>query len=55
MAAEMASESSAKPRVLVLGGVGFLGRNFVHYLVKNELASSIRVADKRMSLMSYFR
>jgi len=32
--------------VLVLGGVGFIGRNFVKYLVDNRLASYIRVVDK---------
>lgn len=37
---------SDKPRVLVLGGVGFIGRNFVQYLWDNELCSKIRVADK---------
>ena len=36
----------SKPNVLVLGGVGFIGRNFVHYLVKNNLAGKIRVIDK---------
>jgi len=36
----------SKPNVLVLGGVGFIGRNFVHYLVKNDLAAKIRVIDK---------
>jgi len=35
-----------KPRVLVLGGVGFIGRNFVKYLVDNRCASYIRVVDK---------
>ncbi|KAL8566462.1 hypothetical protein ACOMHN_015098 [Nucella lapillus] len=35
-----------RPRVLVLGGTGFIGRNFVQYLVNNDLASKIRVADK---------
>jgi nucleoside-diphosphate-sugar epimerase len=35
-----------KPKVLVLGGVGFIGRNFVQYLVENKLASFIRVVDK---------
>lgn len=35
-----------KPKVLVLGGVGFIGRNFVKYLVDNDLASYIRVVDK---------
>jgi len=36
----------SKPNVLVLGGVGFIGRNFVKYLVDNNLASKIRVVDK---------
>jgi len=36
----------SKPNVLVLGGVGFIGRNFVHHLVKNNLAAKIRVVDK---------
>jgi nucleoside-diphosphate-sugar epimerase len=35
-----------KPNVLVLGGVGFIGRNFVKYLVDNNLASRIVVVDK---------
>jgi len=37
---------SHKPKVLVLGGVGFIGRNFVQYMVENRLASFIRVVDK---------
>ncbi|KAI9142916.1 hypothetical protein BKA69DRAFT_1109265 [Paraphysoderma sedebokerense] len=32
--------------VLILGGVGFIGRNLVHYLVSNNLSTDIRVADK---------
>jgi len=36
----------SKPNVLVLGGVGFIGRNMVKYLVDNNLAASIRVVDK---------
>jgi len=36
----------SKPNVLVLGGVGFIGRNFVQYLVANNLAGKIRVVDK---------
>ncbi|XP_052784119.1 uncharacterized protein LOC128219954 [Mya arenaria] len=35
-----------KPKVLVLGGTGFIGRNFVQFLIKNDLASKIRVCDK---------
>jgi len=37
---------SGKPKVLVLGGCGFIGRNFVQYLIDNNLADKIRVADK---------
>jgi nucleoside-diphosphate-sugar epimerase len=33
-------------RVLILGGVGFIGRNLVQYLLANNLASKICVADK---------
>lgn len=36
----------SKPNVLVLGGVGFIGRNLVTYLVENNLAENIRVVDK---------
>ncbi|XP_018561642.1 dTDP-D-glucose 4,6-dehydratase [Anoplophora glabripennis] len=36
----------SKPRVLVLGGCGFVGRNLVSYLAKNDLTSAIRVVDK---------
>jgi len=36
----------SKPNVLVLGGVGFIGRNFVKYLVDSNLAGKIRVVDK---------
>jgi len=36
----------SKPRVLVLGGCGFVGRTMVEYLVDKDLASKIRVADK---------
>jgi len=37
---------NTKPAVLILGGVGFVGRNFVKYLVDNDLCSYIRVVDK---------
>jgi len=36
----------SKPRVLILGGCGFIGRNLVRYLVENELVSKILVSDK---------
>ncbi|KJE89679.1 NAD-dependent epimerase/dehydratase [Capsaspora owczarzaki ATCC 30864] len=36
----------SKPSILVLGGVGFIGRNLIVHLVENSLASKIRVVDK---------
>jgi len=36
----------SKPRVLVLGGCGFVGRTMVEHLVDKDLCSKIRVADK---------
>ena len=39
--------------VLVLGGVGFIGRNFVAYLIKNNLAAHIRVVDKVLPATAY--
>jgi len=40
-------------RVLILGGVGFIGRNLVKYLVDNNLATHIRVLDKVLSVTSF--
>jgi nucleoside-diphosphate-sugar epimerase len=42
-----------KPNVLVLGGCGFIGRNLVVYLVKNNLCGSIKVADKALPMTSW--
>jgi nucleoside-diphosphate-sugar epimerase len=36
----------SKPNVLVLGGVGFIGRNFVKWLVDKGVCGKIRVIDK---------
>lgn len=46
--------SSDKPRVLVLGGAGMIGRNFVAMCVARDLCAGIRVADKTMPEISYF-
>ena len=48
-----AASPKAKPRWLLLGGLGFLGRNIVKYLVDNELASCVRVVDKRAPFMAF--
>eukprot|EP01156_Anaeramoeba_ignava_P017909 Anaeramoba_ignava/a90304_707.p1 GENE.a90304_707~~a90304_707.p1 ORF type:complete len:366 (-),score=129.85 a90304_707:96-1193(-) len=44
----------SKPRVLILGGTGFIGRNLVKYLVENDLCSKIRVIDKVLPVTAYF-
>ncbi|KAJ1520859.1 hypothetical protein ONE63_003946 [Megalurothrips usitatus] len=41
-----ANSSSSKPCVIVLGGCGFIGRNFVTYVIENDLVSHVRVVDK---------
>ncbi|KAG0251950.1 hypothetical protein BG011_007300 [Mortierella polycephala] len=42
-----------QPTVLVLGGVGFIGRNFVAHLIENGLAAEIRVVDKVLIETAY--
>ncbi|KAI7903970.1 uncharacterized protein BX663DRAFT_587783 [Cokeromyces recurvatus] len=42
-----------KANVLILGGVGFIGRNFIHYLLMNNLVSNIRVVDKVLPQTAY--
>ncbi|GAB9462881.1 Cmgc mapk protein kinase [Globisporangium polare] len=46
--------SDSKPRILVLGGAGMIGRNFVKFCVDHDLVASIRVADKTMPEIAYF-
>ncbi|KAH0789481.1 NAD-dependent epimerase/dehydratase family protein [Histomonas meleagridis] len=45
---------SSKPKVIILGGTGFVGRHMVRYLIENDLASLIRVCDKNRPEMSWF-
>ncbi|CAG8496187.1 5448_t:CDS:2 [Ambispora gerdemannii] len=45
---------SPAPSVLVIGGVGFIGRHVVTYLVENSLASEIRVVDKVLPHTAFF-
>lgn len=42
-----------KPSVLVIGGTGFIGKHLVKYLVDYQIASKIRVVDKRLPQMSH--
>jgi len=42
----------SKPRVLILGGCGFIGRNLVRYLVEQDLVSKILVSDKVLPIVA---
>jgi len=44
---------STKPRWLIAGGMGMVGRNLVKYLLDNNLASDIRVADKKLPFIAF--
>jgi len=41
-----------KPSVVILGGCGFYGRHLVKFLVENELASTIKIADKTLPALA---
>ncbi|KAG1446987.1 hypothetical protein G6F56_009401 [Rhizopus delemar] len=46
--------TNEKPNVLVLGGVGFIGRHFIYHLIQNELTGYIRVVDKAVPETAHF-
>jgi nucleoside-diphosphate-sugar epimerase len=43
---DIAEMADGKPKVLILGGTGFVGRHLTAYLVANKLCSKVRVVDK---------
>ena len=45
--------ASNKPRVLILGGLGHIGRTFLQYLVREQAASYIRLTDKAIPITAY--
>lgn len=49
------AEAADQLAYLILGGCGMVGRNLVQYLISNNLARKIRVADKAMPMTSYFQ
>ena len=53
MSSSSESSSKTKPRWLIFGGLGFIGRNIIKYLIDNSLASFIRIADKKAPFMSF--
>ncbi|XP_074661238.1 uncharacterized protein LOC141913919 [Tubulanus polymorphus] len=42
----MVDRDVEKPSFLILGGVGFIGRNLVHHLLANDLSDKIYVVDR---------
>ncbi|KAF3934275.1 hypothetical protein ABW19_dt0202776 [Dactylella cylindrospora] len=45
--------SDGKPSVLIIGGVGYIGRWLAHHLYTNELASEIRIVDKQLPALTW--
>ncbi|XP_058467714.1 uncharacterized protein LOC131440447 [Malaya genurostris] len=43
----------SKPKVLILGGCGFIGRHMVAYLETHELAEKIKIVDKTPPQMAW--
>lgn len=37
-----------KPAVLIIGGLGYIGRFLAHYIHSNQLASTLRLVDKQL-------
>jgi dTDP-D-glucose 4,6-dehydratase len=52
----MESETAAEREsvsVLLLGGCGFVGRNFLLFLLNEQLVSYVKVVDKMTPLMAF--
>jgi nucleoside-diphosphate-sugar epimerase len=39
---------TSKPKILILGGLGFVGRNLLKFLLDQKIASKIRIVDKQV-------
>jgi nucleoside-diphosphate-sugar epimerase len=42
-----------KPSVLIIGGLGYIGRFLALYIHKNKLASEVRIVDKVLPQLAY--
>ncbi|KAE8452212.1 hypothetical protein EG329_001679 [Mollisiaceae sp. DMI_Dod_QoI] len=42
-----------KPAVLIIGGLGYIGRNLALYIHKNNLASEVRIVDKVLPQLAW--
>lgn len=43
----------SRPSVLIIGGLGFIGRFLVRYIHENNLASEIRIVDKQLPQLAW--
>ncbi|EME43983.1 hypothetical protein DOTSEDRAFT_71700 [Dothistroma septosporum NZE10] len=41
-------EPDTRPAVLIIGGLGYIGRNLADYIHRNQLASTLRLVDKQL-------
>jgi len=44
---------AGKPTVLIVGGLGYIGRNLALHIHKNGLASEVRVVDKVLPQLAW--
>ncbi|KAH0126790.1 hypothetical protein KCU67_g17408, partial [Aureobasidium melanogenum] len=42
------STAATKPNVLIIGGLGYIGRFLTNYIHTNSLASTLRIVDKQL-------
>ncbi|KXT07632.1 hypothetical protein AC578_10122 [Pseudocercospora eumusae] len=45
---ESTAHTDTRPAVLIIGGLGFIGRFLASYIHKNKLASTLRLVDKQL-------
>jgi nucleoside-diphosphate-sugar epimerase len=45
--------SSHMPSVLIIGGLGYIGRFLALHIYKNNLASEVRLADKQLPELAW--
>lgn len=47
------AEESSKPSVLIIGGLGYIGRFLAVHLHENKLASDVRIVDKVLPQLAW--
>ncbi|KAL1956880.1 hypothetical protein VTO42DRAFT_6728 [Malbranchea cinnamomea] len=47
------AEDSSKPAVLIIGGLGFIGRHLALHIHENKLASEVRLVDKLLPQLAW--